>query len=130
MDRTGFGYIILACLLVGGLFAFSSWDQTRAAAAQTELEIRLDRSPEIVQATEELGMTVLSKVIAGVIVSLAITIGIFVYQQARIRELINGGAERFWQRRTQPQVRQANAKKPSLQDMMWMMWTTMKGDKK
>jgi len=129
MDRTGIGYIILAAVLVFGLFAYSNWDQTNAEAAKTQVEIRMDRQPEAVRETEELGLTVLSKVIAGVIVSLVIAGGIFAYQQARIRELINGGAERFWQRRTLPQVRQANAKKPSVQDMILMMLLRSRNDK-
>jgi len=121
MNKTGIGFILLAGLLVFGLFAYSNWDQTNAAAAKTEMEIQLDRQPEVVQATAEWAMTVLSKVIAGVVVSLLVAIGIFAYQQARINELKNGGWERFWQRRRPPQVKQANPKKPSVQDLVTML---------
>lgn len=130
MDAKGFSFIILAGLLVAGLFSYSNWDQTRAAAERTELEIQLDRQPEVVHATAEVGMTVLSKVITGTLVSLIVAAGIMVYQQLKIRDLKNGGWERFWERRKPIPPRQANPRKPSLQDLMWMMWTTMKGDKK
>ena len=121
MDRTGIGFVIFAGLLVLGLFWYSNMDQTRMAAAQTETEIRLDRQPDLVKATAEAGMTLSAKVISGVIVSLIVAIGIFAYQQARINELKNGGWERFWQRRRPPQPKQANSKKPSLQDLVTMM---------
>ena len=122
MDRTGIGIMIFAGLLVFGLFYYSSMDQTKLAAAQTETEIRLDRQPDLVKATIETGMTLSAKVIAGVIVSLIVAIGIFAYQQARIRELQNGGWERFWQRRRPPQLKQANPKKPNLQDLVTMLF--------
>lgn len=121
MDRTGIGLIILAGLLVFGLFWYSNLDQTKLAAAKTETEIRLDRQPELVKATVETGLTLSAKVIAGVIVSLILAITIFAYQQARINELKNGGWERFWLRRHPPQARQANPKKPSIQDLMAML---------
>lgn len=121
MDRTGIGLIILAGLLVFGLFWYSSLDQTKLAAAKTETEIRLDRQPELVKATVETGLTLSAKVIVGVIVSLIVAIGIFAYQQARINELKNGGWERFWQRRNPPPLRRANPKKPSVQDLMTML---------
>lgn len=118
MDIKGFGFIVCAVVLVAGLFAYSSWDQTRAAAARTELEIRLDRQPSVVQETTELGMTVFSKVITGTVVSLIVAAGIVIAQQLRIRELKNGSWGRFWERRRPIQPKQTNPRKPSMQDML------------
>jgi hypothetical protein len=60
-------------------------------------------------------------VIAGAVVSLVVAIGIFIYQQARIRELKEGGWERFWERRKPPQAKQANLKKTSLESLVTML---------
>ncbi len=129
MDKTGIGYIILAGLLVYGLFSFASWDQTKVSAATTETEIRMERQPEVVKATTDLGMTVLVKVIVGTLTSLIVAAGILAYQQARIRELKEGGWERFWQRRSLPKAKQANPKKPSVQDLILMMLAQNMKDK-
>lgn len=123
MDRTGIVYILLAVCLVFGLFAYSNWDQTSMAAAQAETEIRLEREPKTVQATADLGMTVLAKVIAGVLTSLIVAAGILAYQQAKIRELKEGGWERFWQRRKAAQGQGAKPKRYGPMDMLAMIWT-------
>lgn len=120
MDLKGFGFIVCAVALVFGLFVYSGWDQTHAAAEQTELAIQLERQPEVVQTTAEVGMTVLSKVITGTVVSLIVAAIIMVWQQLKIRELKNGGWERFWERRKVIQPRQPNARKPKLEDLLMM----------
>lgn len=121
MDLKGFGFIVGAVLLVFGLFFYSNWDQTRAAADRTQLEIQLARQPAVVQTTAEVGMTVLSKVITGTIVSLIVAAVIVVWQQLTIRGLKNGGWERFWERRKPISMRQANPKKPRMEDLLLMM---------
>lgn len=128
MDRTSIGFIILAGLLVFGLFSYANYDQTSMAAARTETEIRLEREPAVVKATAELGMTVFVKVIVGTLTSLIVAAGILAYQQARIRELMNGGWQRFWDRRRLPK-HEANPKKPSLQDLVMMMLARDLNDK-
>lgn len=121
MDRTSVGFVVLAVLLVFGMFAYANWDQTRMAAAEMEADIRLAQEPEAVQDAADLGMTLVTKVIAGTLTSLIVAAGILAYQQARIRELKDGGWERFWERRKVP--KDANAKKPSVMDLMAMIWT-------
>lgn len=121
MDFKGFGFMVCAVALVFGLFAYSQWDQTRAAAAETQLEIRMDRQPEAVHAAEELGMSVFSKVISGVIAGAAITLAVMFWQYLKIRELKYGGWGRYWERRKTISMKQANPKKPRLEDLLLMM---------
>lgn len=121
MDLKGFGFIVGAVLLVLALFVYSTWDQTRAAADRTQLEIQLERQPEVVQTTAEVGMTVLSKAITGVIVGVILGGGVMIYQHLRIRELENGGWGRFWERRKPISARQSNLKKPRMEDLLLML---------
>lgn len=99
MDRTGIFFLLIALALVLGAFWFAGFDQTDMAAAQLRTEIALDRAPAIEQAVADVGITLTTKVIASVIVSLVVMLGVFLYQQARIRELKEGGWDRFWKRR-------------------------------
>lgn len=128
MDRTGIGYIVLAGLLVFGLFAFANYDQTKMAAARTETEIRLDREPAPVKAVTELGMTVLAKVIVGTLTSLIVAAGVLAYQSARIRELKDGGWKYFMERRIPPKVR-GEARSPSVKDLVMMLLAQTLKDK-
>jgi hypothetical protein len=122
MDRNGIGYIILAGLLVFGLFAYANFDQTKLATAKTKATVMLEREPAPVQAAENLVMTVSAKVIAGTLTSLIVAACILAYQQARINALRSGGWERFWERRRMPKG-EASPKKPSMMDLMTMIWT-------
>lgn len=122
MDRTSIGLMILLGALVYGAFQFSRVDQVELAAAELRTDIALDRAPAIEATAVDLGMQLTRQVMASVIVSLVFFVGVFLYQQARIRELKEGGWERFWQRRQPPQAKPRMPRAPSLKDVLLAMW--------
>lgn len=123
MDKTTIGIIIMAGVLVFGLFAYANFDQTRTAVAATENGIRLERQPDVVEAGAELGITLAAKVIGSAVVSLLIAGAYMAYQAARIRELKQGGWDRFWARRQPPRVsrKRSSSKKPGMSELINML---------
>lgn len=132
MDKTTIGIIICVGFLVYGLFTFANYDQTRTAAAVTENDIRLERQPKVIETGAELGMTLIVKIVASAVVSLLIAGAYMAYQAARIRELKQGGWDRFWARRQpRPSKKRSSPKNPGLSDLInLMVLRELSGDKR
>lgn len=117
MNRTEVVLVVLLVALVAGMFAFSSWDSAKVAGAQVQVDAGMRGTSGAEQAAVSLGVSLTAKVISGVLVSLLIAVGIFLYQASEIRRLKNGGWERFWQRRS-VKVRDPRVKQPSLTELL------------
>jgi asparagine synthetase B (glutamine-hydrolysing) len=109
--------IVLLVALVGGMFAFAGWDTVKVPSAEVNIASTLRGANDAERAAVSFGTMLTAKVISGVLVSLIVVVGIFMYQAGEIRRLKNGGWDRFWSRRTM-QMNQSKTKKPSLTELL------------
>ena len=117
MQRDEWVMVILLMALVGGMFAYSSWDAVRVADARVQVDAALRGTSDVERVAVSWGTSVTAKVLGGALVSLVVAVGIFLYQASEIRRLRSGGWERFWERRS-VKVREPRAKQPSLTELL------------
>jgi hypothetical protein len=117
MSRSEVVLVVLLLALVAGMFSFAGWDTAKVPGAQVRMDSTLRGVSETEQAAVGFGISLTAKVISGVLVSLIVAVGIFMYQASEIRRLKTGGWERFWERRS-VKVKEPRAKQPSLTELL------------
>jgi lysylphosphatidylglycerol synthetase-like protein (DUF2156 family) len=117
MNKGEMVLVVLLLALVAGMFSFSSWDTATVAGARVQTEATLRGTNNAERAAVGFGMSLTAKVISGVLVSLVVAGGIFMYQASEIRRLKTGGWERFWERRS-VKVKEPRTKQPSLTELL------------